>query len=126
MTDDPQDIVPKTLHSIRQAWCAETSCNPPAWSAETPSKDQCAVSACLIQDLLGLKVIRGKAHLPDGSTDSHYWNEGMDLTRDQFPAGTRVEEAPLANFQDAYDYCMSNPDTRRRYDLLKERVALFS
>ena len=110
------------LTALKRAWCAETSCNPAAWSPDAPSRDQCAVTACVIKDLLGLEVCRGKAHLPGGETDSHYWNDGLDLTFDQFPEGTTIHPNPLPDGQDPYDYCMSNPDTRQRYALLKAKV----
>lgn len=95
--------------------------NPDAWSPDRPETDQCAVTACLLHDLFGMTIVRGQAILPDGSIDSHYWCEGLDLTIDQFPEGTRTikrDEGPQG--EEAYAYLMTNPDLRARYAILLE------
>src|SRR5437762_79497 len=58
------------LHArLLRAWDAETSFNARTWSAERPEKGQCAVTALVVQDLLGGVIVRAKV---DG--ESHYWN----------------------------------------------------
>jgi hypothetical protein len=53
--------------------------------------------------------------------ESHYWNrvngEDIDLTREQFPDFT-VSDVRVAS----RDYVLSYPETRRRYELLREAV----
>ena len=87
----PLQLDPAVLARIMGAWSRDTAQSPDLWSEATPSKGQCAVTAALVQELTGLPVVRGQAFLPDGSIESHYWNEGLDLTLDQFPEGTRTE-----------------------------------
>jgi uncharacterized protein (DUF952 family) len=77
---------------IRASWSRE-SCDPvdrDAWSPGNPSRGQCAVTALVVQDLLGGELLLAEVHYPDGSQQGlHYWNrlgEGveLDLTREQF------------------------------------------
>ena len=104
---------------MRRAWSRETAMSPEKWSPDRPSTDQCAVTACLLLEELGVPVVRGQAFLPDGSVESHYWNEGVDLTRDQFPDGTEVKVRPGPQGRDAYDYVMKNADAVIRLEALR-------
>lgn len=110
-----------TITKIRKAWCAETALNSEGWSSERPETDQCAVTALLIDDLYGFPVQRGIATLPDGSTDSHYWNDGLDMTIRQYPMGTTTELREGPQGDEARAYLLSNPDVARRYEILKKR-----
>lgn len=104
--------------AIVASWTAETSVDPQAWTSAIASRGQCAVTALVVQDLLGGTLLRGEVH---GA--SHYWirlpsGEEIDLTRDQFarfhldgPVEERTRE-----------YVLSHPDTALRYRLLKARV----
>ncbi len=104
---------------IARAWTRESAMDPVAWTPENPAKDQCAVTAAFLWERLRLPVVRGRAILPDGTIDSHYWNEGVDLTRLQYPAGTRIEVRQGPQGEDAYDYLMSNPDLVRRLEIFR-------
>lgn len=112
------------------AWCAETSSDANAWTPANPALNQCAVTACLVQDLIGGEIVWAEAQLPDGSKVSHYFNraEGrdVDLTREQFPEGTIVPPgAPkLKGYPTTRDYVLSFPATRARYELLRSRVEM--
>lgn len=103
--------------AIRHAWAADTSTDP-AWSTKCPARGQCAVTALVIQDYLGGKLMRAEV---EGI--SHYWNQvrgdEVDLTREQF---TKFE--PGAIRTRSRIYVLSFSETVRRYETLKERVAL--
>lgn len=63
-------------------WDASTSAG--GFAPERPSTGHCAVTAMIVQDLLGVEILR--AEIPGGS---HYFNRLpcstlVDLTRDQF------------------------------------------
>ena len=112
---------------IRQSWSAET-CGNLAWSVQDPSWEQCAVTSCLINDVLGGEIIWAQAELADGSSRSHYWNlilidekeVEIDWTRDQFPVGTIIPKGvpKLRGFASTRDYVLSFETTRKRYEIL--------
>ena len=103
---------------LKQAWCRETSARPDTWTPSNPAWGQCAITALVVQDMLGGELLRGQW---EGT--SHYWNRlpsglEVDLTRGQFlnpPNPAEVEER-------SREYVLSWPDTVRRYNLLKERM----
>jgi hypothetical protein len=86
--------------AIRASWSLET-CDPvdrPFWAPDEPSRGQCAVTALVVQDLLGGVLLEAEVHHADGSHQGfHYWNRfagvDVDLTRRQF-AGGEVVLAP--------------------------------
>jgi hypothetical protein len=102
--------------AIQAAWSADTSADV-AWSAGCPSLGQCAVTALVVQDYAGGRIIRAEV----GSI-SHYWNliggRHIDLTKDQF----RYYHTANAAFR-TRGYILSFPDTARRYNTLRERVS---
>jgi hypothetical protein len=77
--------------AVRSSWDAET-CTPDyrsRWSPENPARDQCGVTAMVLNDLLGGDLIRGAVHVDGVRVDYHWWNclgQGVeiDLTREQF------------------------------------------
>lgn len=77
--------------ALRSSWSAET-CTPEyrdRWTPDNPARDQCGVTAMVLNDLLGGELIRGEVHVDGVRTDYHWWNrlgEGVevDLTREQF------------------------------------------
>jgi hypothetical protein len=110
---------------IRRAWCQETAapnCQKD-WLPTNPAHGQCAVTALLIQDLLGGDLLC--AEIPGHG--SHYLNrlpdgELLDLTAEQFPPGTEI---PPGLPQDR-DEVLNSPrardaQTSNRYELLKTR-----
>jgi hypothetical protein len=104
---------------LAQAWSRETSSDPKQWSASNPAWGQCAVTALIVQELLGGQLLRSTV-----GTISHYWNQlpsgdELDLTRQQF--GDETEMGPV-EFR-TREYVLSFPETVRRYDELKQRVA---
>lgn len=101
-----------------RGWDAQTSADPAGWSPANPAWGQCAVTALLIQEVLGGDLIRTEV---DGI--SHYFNrlpsgQCIDLTFEQFPAGSRYGEQAMR----PRAYVAGYPATERRYRLLKQRV----
>lgn len=79
---------------------------------------QCAVTALVIQDVLGGDILR--ALVGDGS---HYWNRlpdgtEVDLTREQF-ALFSPEDVQIRTREEV----LASPDTALRYEVLASRVA---
>ena len=100
------------VNSWSEGTCVPSSRN--AWKNHDSSYGQCAVTALLINDLFGGKIMRCMT-----STGSHYYNnidgENVDLTIDQF-----VGERP--DYQNGEertrDYLLSNENTKQRYLVL--------
>lgn len=125
--------LPELKYLLRQSYCKETTFTPDKWTPENPTYGHCAAMALLVQDVLGGEIHRGV--LPKEWAEklgycSHYWNYTggpRDFSRDQFPlefpyddfiAG-KLGENP--NREDKRKYLLSNPETKKRYELLKER-----
>ncbi|GAA3483552.1 MULTISPECIES: YunG family protein [Streptomyces] len=77
--------------AVRAGWGADTSTpdHRPHWTPDNPARDQCGVTALVLNDLLGGELIRGEVRVDGERTDFHWWNRlGMgveiDLTREQF------------------------------------------
>jgi len=128
------DERPRTMYGIitdllREAWCRETaspSCQAD-WTTANPALGQCAVSALVVQDLIGGIIVR--AVIP--GSGSHYWNEipnGEDVhvfdpTRSQFPSSTVIPRGERV----VREYILGSErallaGTPERYALLKDRV----
>jgi hypothetical protein len=84
---------------IRRSWSA-ASCDPvdlAQWSPQNPARGQCAVTALVVQDLVGGELLLADVYNHDGSTQGvHYWNRlagglEIDLTREQFSASEVVQ-----------------------------------
>lgn len=114
--------------AVSNSWSAETSASPKEWSNDNPAIGQCAVTACVVQDYLGGDILNSMVTLPDGNTDSHYYNiiEGktLDLTKQQFPADSVFTEGKpkTKGFASTREYCLSYDTTRKRYETLKAKV----
>lgn len=115
---DNPELLARVTRALNRSWSRDTSAEPQAWSEATPAWGQCAVTALIIQDLLGGELLRCDV----GST-SHYWNRlpskrEIDLTRHQF--GPDFE--PRTVEERARDYVLAFSDTRMRYRKLREGV----
>lgn len=109
--------------AVRSSWGADTTTPGfrPHWSPENPARDQCGVTAMVLNDLLSGELIRGEVMVNGERTDYHWWNRlGMgievDLTREQF----RPEEVVTGGI------VIPRPPTfvwlRAEYELLRDRV----
>ncbi|MFF9342605.1 MULTISPECIES: hypothetical protein [unclassified Streptomyces] len=111
--------------AVRDSWSAET-CTPESrsrWTGDNPARDQCGVTAMVVNDLLGGELLRGEVHVDGVRVDYHWWNRlgagvEIDLTREQFgpgetvTAGTVVPRPPFAEWRRLH----------AEYTLLRERV----
>jgi len=94
------------------------------WDPKSPAFGQCAVTALVVQDFIGGKIVKDPEH-------DHYWNvlnDGteVDLSREQFNESVKLE----AKLDRARDYMLESDRsiearTPERYDLLKERVIAY-
>lgn len=101
------------VQRIRKAWSADTTAYE-GWSAELPEAGQCAVTALLVQDIIGGVLLRA---LVNG--ESHYWNKTddgveVDLTRAQFQLPIVIEDV----VERERDYLLGNKATVIRYGTL--------
>lgn len=122
-----------SIHRLKRifekAWTRETSSDPD-WSPENPALGQCAVTACVVQDVIGGDIVWCDVALPGGKTVSHYFNrvngQDVDLTRQQFPQGAVVPEGQpkTRGHATTRDYVLSFDATRQRYDTLAAKVRL--
>jgi hypothetical protein len=117
-------IEPETNESARLAgvlsrsWSRDTSYDPESWCPENSAWGQCAVTALVLQDLLGGDLMFGEVN-----GFQHYWNRlsgdnEVDLTLQQFESVKRIEHKRKADRA----YVLSFPGTRRRYRKLLSRV----
>ena len=112
---------------LEKCWTEETSLDSENWIPENPSWGQCAVTACIVNDYFGGKIVWTNVNM-NGQDISHYFNniEGkeIDLTRKQFPPGTTVLPGidKTKNFPTTRDYVLSYEKTLARYRILKARV----
>lgn len=112
------------IRELRQllscSWEKET-CSPGLknrWNEENPSLGQCAITALIVNDIFGGKIMRCMT-----SSGSHYYNliedDIADLTVEQF-----LGELP--NYENGEErtreYILSNEDTKNRYLLLKKNL----
>ena len=120
--------MPITVDELREhflaAWGADT-CYPDMrteWTPENPSRDQCGMTALVVQDILGGDLIIAKVHVAGAQIGHHYWNRlpdgsEVDLTSDQFrPDEDVVDGTLIARPPDAPRY------HREQYELLRGRV----
>lgn len=106
------------------AWGADT-CYPDSreeWTPENPARDQCGMTALVVQDVLGGDLILAEVHVDGARVGYHYWNRlpdgsTADLTADQFWPEEEVVGGTVV---------VRPPDAPRRhreqYELLRERV----
>jgi len=117
-----------TVDELRSAlltsWGADT-CYPDwsaEWTADNPSRDQCGMTALVVQDVLGGDLLLGEVHVEGSKVGHHYWNrlpdgQVVDLTVDQF----LPEEVVVGG-----EVVVRPPEGPRRhveqYELLRSRV----
>lgn len=81
---------------LKKAWSKETSYWPEKWNPKKPSIGQCAVTALLLQNYAGGKILQTK--IPNYGT--HLWNKlpngkEIDLTRNQFPKRIKIPKGKV-------------------------------
>jgi hypothetical protein len=90
----------ETQVAIRGAWGRDTSDDPQDWSELNPARGQCAVTALLVRELLGGKILVANVLRDGRRVERHAWNRlpsglTLDLTREQFVNGERFGEPSL-------------------------------
>ena len=118
--------VEKLKQLLYKSWSYET-CSlgfKKYWSSENPSYGQCAITALIVNDFYGGKIMRCMT-----SIGSHYYNfinnEIIDLTKDQF-----LNENPdyINGEERSREYLLGNEDTKNRYlqllNNLKKEIVL--
>lgn len=119
MIDERRHILTEAL---QRSWCRETSSVPDEWSEQNPARGQCAVTALIVQDMLGgillRTVIQGESHyfnqLPDG--------ENVDLTLQQFE-DPFIDGAKFECEERSREYVLSFLPTLARYSRLLTRFS---
>jgi hypothetical protein len=124
-------LTDEQINAIRGAWCKDTSADPGKWSYYNPAWGQCAVTALVVQDILGGELRR--LELPAGG--GHYYNvigddsisggQGLefladliDLTAEQFAFDLDYSGGCVRD----RGYVLKFPETNERYKLLKARA----
>ena len=124
-TADVQDdlgLTPRDYYDLLSGiWCAET-CAPRMrddWSPENRTMGQCSITAFLMQDIFGGKVLG----VPLGDGNYHCYNVVgdvvFDLTSEQF--GSRVLDYRNCPEQ-SREVHFAKDEKRQRYEILKERL----
>lgn len=132
MKNEPVD--PETLRkAFQESWRIETSADPGGYREDNPAWGQCAVTALTTHDFFGGELIRidlTKHNDPKiAAMQSHYFNrvrgEEVDFSASQFE--DREEFKRIRNLQEGVlrerSYLLENEYTKRRYLLLRLRVA---
>jgi hypothetical protein len=112
------------LHdALEHSWDAETCAEweRDEWSSCLPSFGQCTVTALVVQDILGGKIVKD-------SNNDHFWNvfeDGTeaDLSREQLPQGISLQITD----ERTREYMLKSEraieaKTLGRYNILRERV----
>lgn len=118
----------RLLARVARGWSRHTAVAPDKWAADNPATGQCAVTALVVQDLLGGEIARVAG---TAETGSHYFNEippkflheadppyELDLTRSQFSASQAEFLSGQPRERRTREYLLSSEDTRLRYVLL--------
>ena len=113
---------PRDLYDLlSDIWCAET-CAPrmrERWSKDNPTVGQCSITAFLVQDLYGGKVMG----VPLGDGNFHCFNVVgdcvFDLTSEQF--GDRVLDYEHVTEQ-SREVHFAKEEKRQRYEFLRNKV----
>jgi hypothetical protein len=119
--------IAKLEQILEKCWTKETSSDAAGWTPENPAFGQCAVTACIVNDYFGGKLVWAPVNV-NGKEVSHYFNnidgKEIDLTKKQFPAGAVVPQGidKTKGLPTTRDYVLSFQATIDRYALLKSRV----
>jgi len=122
-------LLTELQEALQKSWCKETAYDAGDWSKENPAIGQCAVTALIVNDYFGGEIVWAEAVQPDGRKISHYFNlidgKEVDITRTQFPEGTIIPQgaAKTKEFKTTREFMLSNDNTKKRYEVLKELVS---
>lgn len=119
---DSRGLTPRDYYDIlTDIWCAET-CAPRMrkdWCSENRTLGQCSITAFLMQDIYGGKVLG----VPLGDGNFHCFNSVgncvFDLTSEQF--GDTVLDYGNC-WEQSRDTHFSKAEKKQRYEYLRERL----
>jgi hypothetical protein len=119
---DERGLTPREYYDLlSEIWCAET-CAPRMrsdWSPENKTLGQCSITAFLMQDLYGGKVLG----VPLGDGNYHCFNVVgncvFDLTSEQF-GDVKLDYTDCP--EQSRDVHFAKEEKRQRYELLKEKL----
>jgi hypothetical protein len=113
----------KISEALKKSWSLETATFADAskkWDKDNPPRGQCMVTAVLIYDLFGGKLVYDR-------TNHHFWNELpdksiQDFTRSQFKTETALSMTKYKTKEEVLtdEHAIKNK-TKERYNLLKSR-----
>lgn len=113
--------------ALSKSWTQQTSKNPVEWSTKNPARGQCAVSALIVQELLGGELQKVDT-IFNSKQEGHFRNvingAVIDTTRSQYPESQQFVESEinLHSFATAREKLLADEDTCRRYEILKSTV----
>lgn len=119
---DANGLTPRDYYErLKKVWSAET-CAPRMqadWSPENPTLGQCSITAFLMQDIYGGKVLG----VPLNDGNYHCFNAVgdcvFDLTSEQFQGVTlNYNDCP----EQSRETHFAKEEKRQRYELLKQRL----
>jgi hypothetical protein len=118
---NPERVLDRLRSALERAWSAETSSEPEGWSPANPAWGQCAVSALVVQDLLGGELVRSIVQ-----DTPHYWNRlpdgrEVDLSLAQFGASPEIAREPQIRSR---EYVLQFQHTRQRYEALRRALSM--
>lgn len=107
--------------NLRQAWCRETA-HPSYqadWSEDNPAYGQCAVTALVMQEIIGGKIyectICKKKHFYNVAPDGQKY----DFTQEQFNG---LIVTPSRMRERTRESLLKVENVKNRYELLKSRI----
>lgn len=122
VTENIRELYEDLLH----CWCRETCAERMRadWSEENPTLGQCSITSFLVQDIFGGRVFG--VPLPGGGFHCYNVVDGMkfDLTSEQF--GHKAKDLDYNDrYEQTREALFSDPDKKRRYELLKKIYSEF-
>ena len=110
--------------AIRQSWSVDT-CDPidqPNWTADDPTRGQCAATALVMRDLFGGQLLEAEVHFANGDRQGfHYWNRlqgvEIDLTHAQFKPEELVQPPVVVDGPPEFPWIVGP-----QYEILRQRV----
>lgn len=122
--------IQQLTQALHSSWGADTCFDTSEWTEGNAARGQCTVSSLIVQDYFGGELLRYQVNEGDLS-EKHYCNvldDGtvIDTTGSQYknPVNLRVKPVDLGEFTSVRNRCLSDENTKRRYELLKSRVVL--
>lgn len=102
---------------------ADTSSHPKTWNKDNSAQGHCAIVSVLAQEKFGGDIVRvSLAGTEYENIGSHYFNvidgKEIDFTISQFKNNPYAD---IKREKRTREEILSNLDTQRRYDLLKDR-----